>query len=136
MSKELPCKNCWEPWKALPVYQTPPPLVIPGASIEPVEAAAKLAVNHCVFAISLSLLIQEHPLELVGKLENLPVPSFQDCEIAKASKFKVVSKFLCSVDNNCKATWEVPLLNIEDPIFSEIVFFISSFLNFISTLDG
>ena len=48
-------------------------------NVVPVEAAAKLAVNHCVFAISLSLLIQEHPLELVGKLENLPVPSFLVC---------------------------------------------------------
>ena len=118
------------------MYHTPPPFVILKAVIDPVVAAAKLAVNHCVFDVSLSLLIQEHPFELVGKFENLPVPSFHDWDIANASKFKVVSKFLCSEDNSCKATSEVPLLKVDEPIFSDIVVLISSFLNLISILEG
>ena len=61
----------------------------------------------------------------MGKLEYLPVPSFHDCEIANTSKFKISVRFLCSDDNNCNATSEVPLLKVDDPILLEIVSFIS-----------
>ena len=93
VSKLLPCKNCCDPWKRLPVYHTPPPLVIPEASKDPVVAIPKLEVDHFVPVISLSLKIQEHPFELVGKFENLPVPSSHDWETANTSKFKVFAKF-------------------------------------------
>ncbi len=84
----------------------------------------------------MSLYTHEQPFEPVGKLENLPVPSFHDCDIANTSKFKVDSKFLCSDDNNCNATSEVPLLNTDEPILLDIVDFISSFLNLIKALEG
>ena len=66
VSKLSPCKNCCEPWKATPVYQTPPPFVMPIASIPPVVAVAKLEVVHAVLVVSLSLYNQEHPFDIVG----------------------------------------------------------------------
>ena len=42
VSKLSPFKNCCDPWKRLPVYQTPPPSVIPIASIEPDDPAANI----------------------------------------------------------------------------------------------
>jgi len=98
--------------------------------------AAKLLVVHLVLVVSLSLNVQLTPLEPVGKFENLPVPSSHDCDTANTSKFKVLDKFLCSVDNNCKVTCEIPLLKVVDPILFAITSFMSSFLNLIKTLEG
>ena len=59
-------------------------------------------VNHFVFSTLLSLKVHEHPFEPAGISENLPDPSFQDCEIANTSKFKTWGKFLCSAVDSCK----------------------------------
>ena len=86
------------------MYHIPPPSVIKGVSIDPVvpELKPKSGIIHLVLERELSLYNHEHPFDDVGKLENLPVPSFHDCDIANTSIFCIWAKFLCSVENNSK----------------------------------
>ena len=81
------------------------------AFIDPVDPLPKLPVLHWFPLVGLSLYIQEHPLEEVGKLEYLPVPSSHELDIGNTSIEWFVAKFLCSVENNCKL--EVKLLDVK-----------------------
>jgi len=71
----------WEILNPLPVYHSPPPAVIKGDEIDPVEPSEKLEVSQVVFVVILSLYFHELPLDDVGIFEYLPVPSFHDCYI-------------------------------------------------------
>ena len=59
-------------------------------------------MGHLFFEVELSLYNHEQPLEEIGKLEYLPVPSSHDWEIANTSTSWVCDKFVCSDENNCK----------------------------------
>ena len=71
------------------MYHTPPPWVIKEEDIDPVAATPKLEVGHLVCTVVLFLNTQLAPLELLGKLEYLPVPSSHDCDKANNSRFNV-----------------------------------------------
>ena len=143
MSKLSSFKNCSVALNPLPVYQVPPPPSIPTeVSIDPVVPAwnDNEEVIHSVFVVSLSLYFHVTPLDAVGRFEYLPAPSCQDWETANVSILRVFVKFWGSVIINWSATLLsillLPLLNIEDPIVSDIKDLISSFLNLIRILEG
>ena len=116
----------WECSNPLPVYQTPPPFA---ESIKlAVVPVPKDPVFHEVTKVPSSVYNQEHPLEVWGKLEYLPVPSSHDWDKANTYIFWLTDKFLCSVENSCKL--EVILL------LKDKACLMSEFLNWIRILEG